>query len=138
MHQFQLDPRLAADTAEIGTLGLCSLLLMKDRRWPWLILVPRRNDISELHDLTPLDQTTLIFETCMVARALKGFTGADKINVGSLGNMVPMLHVHVIARRNGDPGWPGPVWGFGKTEAYEEETLARLREGLAKAVLPDR
>ena len=135
MHQFQLDPRLAADTAEIGALGLCAVRLMNDRRWPWLILVPRRDDVSELHDLTPLDQTTLIFETCMVARALKSFAGADKINVGSLGNMVPMLHVHVIARRAGDPAWPGPVWGFGQSEPYDDETLATMRDGLAKAVL---
>lgn len=135
MHQFQLDPRLAADTTGIATLGLCSLLLMKDRRWPWLILVPRRNGVTELHDLTPLDQTMLTFETCLVAKALKQFAGADKINIGSLGNMVPMLHVHVIARSAGDPGWPGPVWGFGRAEAYDEETLATTREGLAKAVL---
>ena len=138
MHEFELHPQLAADTAVVGTLDLCCLLLMKDRRWPWLILVPRRPQITELHELTPLDQTTLVFETCMVGKALKTLTGADKINVGSLGNMVPMLHVHVVARRNGDPGWPGPVWGFGKAEPYDDEALATFREGLAKAVLPDR
>ncbi|MCE7029112.1 HIT domain-containing protein [Jiella avicenniae] len=138
MHQFQLDPRLAADTVEVATLGLCTVRLMKDRRWPWLILVPQRSGVSELHDLTPLDQTTLTFETCMVAKALKGYAGADKINVGSLGNMVSMLHVHVIARRAGDPGWPGPVWGFGQAEPYDDQALATMRDGLAETVLSSR
>ena len=72
MRRFELDPRLAADTGAIGTLGLCTLRLMNDRRWPWLILVPQRNDLSEIFELTPLDQTMLTFETNLVAEALKG------------------------------------------------------------------
>ncbi|MBO0904691.1 HIT domain-containing protein [Jiella sonneratiae] len=135
MRKFKVDPRLAADSVAIGTLGLCVLLLMNDRRWPWLILVPQRNDVTEIHDLTPLDQTMLTFETCLVAKALKGHCRADKINVGALGNMVPMLHVHVIARRDGDAAWPGPVWGFGSAEPYDPPALETMRKGLAQAVL---
>ena len=135
MRRFELDPRLAADTTTVGTLGLCKLLLMNDRRWPWLILVPQRSDVTEIHDLTPLDQTMLTFETSLTAKALKTFTGAEKINVGALGNRVPMLHVHVIARRTGDANWPGPVWGFGRAEPYEAETLDKLRNDLVQAVL---
>ena len=137
MRQFELDPRLAADTILIGKLGLCALFLMNDRRWPWLILVPQRNDITEMHDLTPLDQTMLTFEACLSAKALKAFTGADKINIGSLGNMVPMLHVHVIARNAGDPNWPAPVWGFGHAEVYEAGELADMRDKLAAAILAE-
>lgn len=135
MRQFELDPRLAADTVLVKDLGLCALLLMNDRRWPWLILVPKRNDITEMHELTPLDQTLLTFETCLTAKALKTFSGAEKINVGALGNMVPMLHVHVIARRTGDANWPGPVWGYGRAEPYEDDALEDLRGALARAVL---
>ncbi|MBP0616423.1 HIT domain-containing protein [Jiella mangrovi] len=135
MRQFKLDPRLAADTVTVGTLGLCRLLLMNDRRWPWLILVPQRSDVTEVHDLTPLDQTMLTFETCLVAKSLKSFCGADKINVGALGNMVAMLHIHVIARRTGDPNWPGPVWGFGRGEPYDDPSLEKMRNDLAQAIL---
>ncbi|ORE93924.1 HIT family protein [Aurantimonas sp. 22II-16-19i] len=135
MRRFELDPRLAGDTTMVATLGLCALLLMNDRRWPWLILVPQRNDVTEIHDLTPLDQTMLTFETCLTAKALKAFAGAEKINVGALGNRVPMLHVHVIARRRGDANWPGPVWGFGQAEPYEADALDTLRNELVQAVL---
>ncbi|MAU94801.1 MAG: hypothetical protein CMP81_02765 [Fulvimarina sp.] len=135
MRRFELDPRLAADTTTVGTLGLCTLLLMNDRRWPWLILVPQRSDVTEIHDLTPLDQTMLTFETSLTAKALQTFTGAEKINVGALGNRVRMLHVHVVARRTGDANWPGPVWGFGEAEPYEAETLDKLRNDLVQAVL---
>ncbi|MCB8837166.1 HIT domain-containing protein [Aurantimonas sp. VKM B-3413] len=136
MRAFRLDRRLAEDTVGVGQLGLCDLRLMNDSRWPWLILVPKRAGIIELHDLTPLDQTMLTFETGLVAKALKSLVNADKINVGSLGNMVPMLHLHVIARRSGDPNWPGPVWGFGAAEPYAPEELQRMTAEIRQAVMP--
>ena len=108
---------------------------MKDRRWPWLVLLPRRAGISEIFELTPLDQVMLTFETNLVASALKAVTGATKINVGALGNIVRQLHVHVIARFEGDPSWPGPVWGHGKAEPYSDNDMrtfvARLQEALS-------
>jgi diadenosine tetraphosphate (Ap4A) HIT family hydrolase len=136
MRAFELDARLDKDTVAVGKLGLCDLRLMNDRRWPWLILVPQRVDVTELHDLSPLDQTMLTFEADLVAKALKALTKADKINVGALGNVVSMLHLHVIARRAGDPNWPGPVWGFGLTEPYPPEESERFLVEIRRAILP--
>jgi diadenosine tetraphosphate (Ap4A) HIT family hydrolase len=118
---FALDARLEADTLPVMRLGLCELRLMDDCRWPWLILVPRRQGIQEIHDLTPLDQAMLTFETNLAAQALKNVTACTKINTGALGNIVRQLHVHVVARNEGDANWPGPVWGFGPREPYQRE-----------------
>ncbi|MGO4118633.1 HIT domain-containing protein [Rhizobium ruizarguesonis] len=135
MKGFVLDPRLENDSVSIMVTGLCDLRLSRDARWPWLILVPRRADITEIFELTPLDQVLLAFETELVAKALKEITGATKINVGALGNIVRQLHVHVIARFEGDANWPGPVWGFGRAEPHEDgkrdEFTAKLREALS-------
>ncbi|EJC81999.1 HIT family hydrolase, diadenosine tetraphosphate hydrolase [Rhizobium leguminosarum bv. trifolii WSM2297] len=135
MKGFALDPRLENDSTSIMVTGLCDLRLSKDARWPWLILVPRRADITEIFELTPLDQVLLAFETELVANALKKITDATKINIGALGNIVRQLHVHVIARFEGDANWPGPVWGFGRAEPYEDgkrdEFIAKLREALS-------
>jgi diadenosine tetraphosphate (Ap4A) HIT family hydrolase len=132
---FELDRRLDADSVPLMWLGLCELRLMDDRRWPWLILVPQRPGIAEMHDLTPLDQAMLTFETNLVAQALKIETACTKINTGALGNVVRQLHVHVVARNIGDPGWPGPVWGYGVREPYRTEDrhafAARMRSALA-------
>ncbi|WP_064681709.1 HIT domain-containing protein [Rhizobium bangladeshense] len=135
MNGFMLDPRLENDSISVMVTGLCDLRLSKDARWPWLILVPRRADITEIFELTPLDQVLLAFETELTAKALKEITGATKINVGALGNIVRQLHVHVIARFEGDANWPGPVWGFGRAKPYEhgkrDEFIAKLREALS-------
>ena len=134
MTAFELDPRIVRDSTLVAPLGLCVLRLMKDGRWPWLVLTPQRPGVSEVFELTPLDQTMLTFETNLVAAALKQATGALKINVGALGNVVRQLHVHVIARNEGDPNWPGPVWGFGKPEPWDEKEhrdfAARILENL--------
>ncbi|EGP58435.1 hypothetical protein Agau_C101136 [Agrobacterium tumefaciens F2] len=106
--------------------------MQNDSRWPWLVLVPQRDGASELFDLTPLDQAVLTFETNLVATALKQVTGATKINVGALGNIVRQLHVHIIARNEGDTCWPGPVWGHGTAVPYaagEKETLMKKISG---------
>jgi diadenosine tetraphosphate (Ap4A) HIT family hydrolase len=131
---FELDARLEADTEPLQWLGLCELRIMNDRRWPWLILVPQRSGIYEVHDLTPLDQAMLTFETNLVAEALKQATGCLKINSGALGNVVRQLHVHVVARSEGDPGWPGPVWGYGMREPYRRTELHVLIEKIRTAL----
>ncbi|MFC3640504.1 HIT domain-containing protein [Aquibium oceanicum] len=115
-------------------LGLCELRVMDDRRWPWLILVPQRPGAVEIHDLTPLDQAMLTFETNLVSEGLKKASGCLKINTGALGNVVRQLHVHVVARSEGDPNWPGPVWGFGQREPYRREDLHRFAETIRKAL----
>jgi diadenosine tetraphosphate (Ap4A) HIT family hydrolase len=131
---FSLDPRLAADSEAVARIGLCELRLMNDRRWPWVLLVPQRAGIEEIHALTPLDQALLTFETTLVAQALKNLTGCTKINTAALGNIVRQLHVHVVARNEGDPAWPGPVWGFGRREPYGREELAAFSARLRKAL----
>ena len=134
MPDFSIDPRLERDGLLVSKLGLCQLRVMNDKRWPWLVLVPQRGGISEVFDLTPLDQTMLTFESNMVAAALKKTTGATKINIGALGNIVRQLHVHVVARSEGDANWPGPVWGFGTAEPWSDDErkafAARLLENL--------
>lgn len=119
MTDFELDPTLERDSFPVAEIGLTEVRLMNDSRFPWLILVPRRTGVTEVHELTPLDQTMLTFETAQIAEALKDFTGADKINVAALGNQVSQLHVHVIARFKIDPAWPGPVWCTGDAEPYK-------------------
>ena len=134
MSEFRLDERLARDSDCLSRLGLCQLRLMKDSRWPWLVLIPQRPAVSEMFELTPLDQTMLTFEANSVAAALKQVTGATKINVGALGNIVRQLHVHVIARSEGDANWPGPVWGHGTAEPWDEKVRADFIEKLLGAL----
>lgn len=134
MSAFQLDERLGRDSDLLVRLGLCQLRLMNDGRWPWLILVPERADMSELYDLPMLDQQALTIEVNMVAAALRTITGAEKINVGALGNIVRQLHIHVVARKTGDANWPGPVWGFGKAEPYDDQSRAALTSKLLEAL----
>lgn len=118
MIAFSLDSQLSNDSLPLARLGLCELRLMNDSRWPWLILVPQRAAVTEVHELSALDQTMLTFEAGIAAQALKSVTNCDKINSGALGNIVRQLHLHVIARNPGDPGWPGPVWGHGVRQPY--------------------
>src|SRR5690606_41943949 len=103
---FVLDPRLAQDTVALGDFPLCRLLLMNDSHYPWFILVPRREEVSELFQLDANDQQALWRETTALAETLKDPSGADKLNVATLGNVVGPLHMHVIARRRGDAAWP--------------------------------
>ncbi|MGB3833418.1 MAG: HIT family protein [Mesorhizobium sp.] len=131
---FTLDARLEADSEHTMWLGLCELRVMNDSRWPWLILVPQRPGIEELHELKPLDQAMLTFEIDMVAKALKKATGCSKVNIGALGNVVRQLHVHVVARSEGDAGWPGPVWGHGLREPYHRAALHQFAETIRAAL----
>lgn len=134
MKPFELDPQLGNDTHFITQLGLCRLLLMDDARFPWLVMVPQRGGVTEIHELSPLDQTMLTFETVTVSQRLKAMTDCDKINVASLGNQVPQLHVHVIARTRDDAAWPRPVWGVGTPKPYRpgaiETFIAEFVSGL--------
>jgi diadenosine tetraphosphate (Ap4A) HIT family hydrolase len=115
---FQLHSRLAADTEFVGDWPLCRLLLMNDARFPWLILVPRHADLVEILDLGEEDRALLMKELVRAGKALRAFPGITKLNIGTLGNLVPQLHIHVVGRHAGDPAWPGPVWGFGNPEPY--------------------
>ncbi|MGF1682615.1 HIT domain-containing protein [Photobacterium minamisatsumaniensis] len=109
--QFTLHSRLAADTSVLGNLPLCQVLLSKEALGPWLILVPRKYNLTEIHHLPEDEQFQLMRESSAIAQLLEQDYQADKINVGALGNLVPQLHVHHIARFKNDIAWPGPVWG---------------------------
>jgi diadenosine tetraphosphate (Ap4A) HIT family hydrolase len=132
---FALHLTLARDTVEVARLPLCRVLLMKDRRFPWLILVPERESVREIHELSPADRQVLIEEIAQASGVLTRLFQPDKLNVGALGNIVPQLHVHLVARTKTDPAWPGPVWGLGAAEPYTEGELEELRGRIAEAFL---
>jgi diadenosine tetraphosphate (Ap4A) HIT family hydrolase len=131
---FALDPRLAADTRPVASLALCDVLLMNDARFAWLVLVPRRPGLVEVADLPDAEQALLWEETRHAAAALRAVAPCDKLNLGALGNIVRQLHVHVVARREGDAAWPGPVWGRGPAEPYVDDARAVLVERLRGAL----
>ena len=133
---FALAEQLQRDTVLLGDFSLCSLLLMNDAQYPWFILVPRREDVSELFQLDAEDQTRLWAETTLLAEVLKDTFAADKMNVATLGNMVSQLHMHVIVRRKGDAAWPAPVWGKHPAQPYSAEQVQALRDKL-KLVLDE-
>lgn len=128
---FELHARLAADCIVVGDLAISRLLLMDDSRFPWCILVPRRPDLTELHQLSATDRTPLLDEIAAVSRTLLDTPPISKINVGALGNLVPQLHIHVVGRHPDDAAWPGPVWGSGPAVRYQradlDVRLSRLR-----------
>lgn len=134
MPDFELDPRLAADTHFVGDWPVSRLLLMDDARFPWLILVPRLPAARELHALPDRTRTELLAEVMRAAAALERATGAAKMNVAALGNVVAQLHVHVIARQHGDAAWPAPVWGVSGRESWGDaarsDLLARFHAAL--------
>jgi len=127
---FELDGRLAADTFVLGSTSLSRVLLMNDARFPWLILVPERADVSEPFDLSEADQEQLWQESMRLGGAMKAHLAADKINVAALGNQVAQLHVHHIARFHVDAAWPGPVWGVGRAVPYEAAAVQALMHEL--------
>lgn len=136
---FELDERLAADCAVVGELPLCRVLMMKDRRYPWCILVPRIADVTEIYQLSNEQQQQLQQESVLVGKGLMAEFGGHKLNVAALGNVVSQLHVHHVVRFTTDETWPGPVWGIGSAEAYSPEalaeTLTRIRAKLADALI---
>ena len=127
---FALHERLAADCHLVAPLSVCDWLLMDDARYAWSTLVPRRQGLRDLHELAPSDRNIVMDEVDQVARTLSALYDADKMNVAALGNLVPQLHVHVIARHATDSAWPAPVWGVGIAEAYTAEALTRTLERL--------
>jgi diadenosine tetraphosphate (Ap4A) HIT family hydrolase len=119
-----LDPRLGADSQLLAEGPLSQLRLMDDLRFPWLVLVPRVAGASELHELDEASQLLLLREIGQAGALLRAWAPCDKLNIGALGNIVPQLHVHVVARRIGDAAWPGPVWGSGAMQRAGDEARA--------------
>jgi diadenosine tetraphosphate (Ap4A) HIT family hydrolase len=129
---FELDARLAADTVLVAEWSLCRVLLMDDAQFPWLVLVPRRAGLAELDELAERERTQLMHEITRAMKVLRGVVECDKLNVGALGNIVRQLHVHVVARGEGDGAWPGPVWGHGPAHHYLPEARDKLLADLRR------
>jgi diadenosine tetraphosphate (Ap4A) HIT family hydrolase len=131
---YRLHPQLAADSHPVAKLALCELRVMDDANYPWLVLVPRLPEARELIDLEAAPRRQLMDEIDQVARVLRSLFRPHKLNVAALGNLVPQLHVHVIARFRDDPAWPAPVWGRVAARPYEADALVErirlLREAL--------
>ena len=134
-----LHPQLQNDCVVVGRFALCHLLLMQDANYPWYILVPDRDNISEIYQLSPVDQQQLMQESCTLAAGLAQAYAADKINIAALGNVVPQLHVHHIVRYRHDPAWPAPIWGKMPAKPYTDEQITevvnRLRKVLVNGVI---
>ena len=125
---FALHPRLTADTHVAADWPLCRVLVMNDSRYPWLVMVPRRDGMTEITALETSDRAQLMDEINRAGRLVQNIPGVTKLNIGALGNLVPQLHVHVVGRHQGDPAWPGPVWGHGSALPYASDALARILE----------
>ena len=131
---WSLHPQLERDTVPIGDLPLCRALLIDDANYPWLLLVPRRPGIVEIIDLSDVERTQLVDEIAQASRAMKAVTDCDKINVAALGNVVPQLHVHVIARRKTDTAWPRPVWGAVPPLDHDPAELERFTSAIRRKI----
>jgi len=131
---FVLHPQLAKDTHFVSDLPLCRVLLMDEARYPWFILVPRRVEIREIHELSQDERNQLWVESDQISRALLHLYEPDKLNIASLGNMVPQLHLHHIARFQTDAAWPAPVWGKFVPQAYDPAVAAQRLQTMCQAL----
>ena len=136
---FELHPQLTKDTSVIGHFPLTIALLHKDNAVPWVILVPKRENLKELHHLPMQDQQQFLLESQAVSQALEATFRPDKLNLGALGNMVPQLHIHHIARFKDDIAWPGPIWGntngVFRSEEEQQTMLSRIQNVLSLSSL---
>ena len=130
---FELDPRLARDTLAVTSLPLCEVRLMDNKLFPWLVLVPQVEGAREWIDLERAQQHQLSDEIAILSHLLQALVTPDKLNVAALGNQVPQLHIHLVARYKGDKAWPNPVWG-GPREYYSEEEAGRFTYDLRTAI----
>jgi diadenosine tetraphosphate (Ap4A) HIT family hydrolase len=131
---FNLDPRLTSDTLPVSDLPISIVRLMNDARFPWVVLVPRRSGASEILDLSSEDRHQLFNEIVQVSSAVKMICTPKKLNVATIGNIVPQLHVHVVARNEGDAAWPRPVWGVGTAEPYTQADADAFVTSLKRAL----
>lgn len=133
---FKLDERLQRDTVNVGDFELCRLLIHRDARFPWFILVPRREKIFEIYQLAEGERIQMLRESCRLAEAMVDVFSPDKINIATLGNQVPQLHQHHIARFVTDAAWPNPVWGSAPAE-YDAGQLEERLEAVVGVLQGD-
>lgn len=134
---FTLHPTLENDSVVLGDYPLCRVLLIKDKQYPWLVLVPRRDGVREIYELTEDDQQQFWRESAELGRELMRVFDGDKLNIGALGNMVPQLHVHHIVRYAKDPAWPGPIWGAQPMYNYTSQGLTDFKAQFTQCQLSD-
>ena len=132
---FTPHPQIEADSVFLRDLPLCQLRLQNQSAVPWLLLVPRHTNVTEIHELDAADQHQLMVEMTLTSKALDKLFTPDKINIGALGNIVPQLHVHVIGRFKNDPAWPAPVWGRLEASPYSTQAIADLKVRLSDETL---
>ncbi len=128
----KLHPQLEKDCIALGEFKLCSLLILNDANYPWFILLPNREDISEIHQLSTSDQQQLMAESMFFSQCLEQVFQPDKLNIAALGNIVPQLHIHHIARFTSDTCWPAPVWGAVAAVPYQEKQLETIKNQIFK------
>ena len=127
---FNLHPQLRKDSVFLGHFPLCQLLLLNKQTLPWFILVPARPELTELYQLSVQDRQQYVQESDHLARTIQRIFQADKLNIATIGNLVPQLHIHHIVRFQNDPVWPNVVWGALEGEPYPSDTLAQIRTQL--------
>ena len=131
---FELHERLAADTSSLGELPLSRLLMSRDGRYPWFLLVPRIAGLRELHELDDAGRHRLSDESAALSRALLKVFGGDKLNVAAIGNLVPQLHLHHVVRFADDDAWPAPVWGHSPPLALADDEAQRRRQAVSASL----
>ena len=134
---FELHPVLENDSILIGRFGLCQIRLINDSNYPWVLLVPEREGLTEIHQLSIEDRSLLAEESAFLSAILADLFEADKMNIAAIGNMVPQLHVHHIVRYKTDPAWPAPVWGKLPMKPYSDEALEETADKIAAALQLD-
>lgn len=123
---FELSPVLERDSVLVGHFDLCQLRLINDAQFPWFVLVPKRNNITEVYQLVEGDRQQLMIESCLLAEVLHDAFSATKLNIAAIGNQVPQLHLHHVVRYQTDACWPAPIWGRFPAIAYSTEDLANI------------
>lgn len=134
MNDWSLHRQLEQDTISIGDLPLSRVLVINDANYPWLLLVPRRAGAAEIIDLNEVEQGQLMTEINRVARALQDVVKPDKLNIAALGNVVPQLHIHIVARRTTDAAWPRPVWGVVPPIAHDPQEIEQFITALRSKI----
>lgn len=130
-----MDERLANDTLPLVETSSCHVRLSKDSRWPWVLLVPRRREVCELHELSAEERRHFMDTASFISGIMKQHLDCTSINVAMLGNVVSQLHCHIVARFEGDPNWPAPVWGHGQAEPYTDELMPAFALAVRAALL---
>jgi len=131
---FKLHERLDKDCLLVGQFDLSLLLISRDANYPWLILVPKRENITEIYQLNDIDRQQLLHESCVLSQVMTELFAPDKLNIAALGNVVPQLHIHHIARYQSDVAWPKPIWGVVPADNYDPDMLAARCENLRQSL----